>query len=143
MCAAAVLLAGCGARSDLVDVTGRADASLDAAVPTLSDAEDEGDATGCFILASNYDTSCSVSADCVGTAGGFGVNFGNYCDLSCAPCGGQAINRNSVAKYITDVSKTPLGSAWLTGKAGCSCVGEGEVACVNGICDGHFTLPVR
>jgi hypothetical protein len=89
-----------------------------------------GGSSQCTIEASNYDVSCSVDTDCVGTAGPYSVQFGNYCQAGCM-CGGDAINKASVAQYMHDVSVTPeaasLGNCFCTGFVPSPC-------CVNRRC---------
>jgi len=87
-------------------------------------------ASNCSIEASNYDESCSVDSDCVGMAGRFAVQFGNYCQSGCV-CGGDAINQMSVAKYLHDVSMTPL----VSSMSSCFCPEVStEACCVNNLC---------
>jgi hypothetical protein len=82
--------------------------AVDAAVPA-----------SCNILASNYDQTCYLDQDCVGVAGNFVVQFGNYCEPQCL-CGSGAINNDAVVKFYADVLKTPLGSGALQqGECGC------------------------
>lgn len=105
-----------------------------------SEATTDAEGANCLILASNYNQTCSVDSDCVGSAGaqGIPVQFGNYCTKMCL-CGGGAINRVSAAQYVADVSKTPLFSGALgqalclsCGQAGPTCCQAGR--CVSGAC---------
>lgn len=87
-----------------------------------------GGSSQCAIEASNYDLSCSVDSDCVGNAGLFAVQFGNYCQSGCM-CGGDAINKTSVAQYVHDV--TPLTASM----AGCFCpFVNTDACCANNRC---------
>jgi hypothetical protein len=67
------------------------------------------DAGNCLIEPSDYNRSCSAAADCVTQAGVFPVQFGDFCQPDTCWCGGGTINRDAVAQYIGDVSKTPWG----------------------------------
>lgn len=114
---------------------GREAGSSEVDVPEASapsEAASEEDGAACFILASNYDQSCAVDSDCIGTAGEFAVQFGNYCTKMCT-CGGDAINKASASQYVADVSRTPLGSGAL-GQVVCSCGFEVPPCCQSGRC---------
>jgi hypothetical protein len=81
-----------------------------------------GTPKNCTISASSYDQSCNVDSDCVGMADRYAVQFGNYCQSACM-CGGDAINKTSVAQYVQDV--TPLTASM----AGCFCPSVNTDAC--------------
>jgi hypothetical protein len=83
----------------------------------------------CNIEASNYDQSCTVDSDCVALAGRFAVQFGDFCHSGCM-CGGDTINKSSVAQYIHDVSMTPL----VAHLESCFCPLGLEPCCVNNRC---------
>jgi hypothetical protein len=83
----------------------------------------------CNIEASDYNQSCSVDSDCVGTAGRFPVQFGNYCQEECI-CGGDAINKTSVAQYVHDVSMTALAKKLVA----CFCPFEPGPCCTDNRC---------
>lgn len=88
----------------------------------------------CSIERSNYNKSCSSDSDCVRVADNIPVDFGDYCQWLCR-CGGDAINQSSVAQYVADVSRTPLGSGTVGGPAmGCSCGFAGPACCLQGQC---------
>jgi hypothetical protein len=91
------------------------------------------DGAACAIQASNYDQSCSTDSDCVAVAGNLAVQFGNYCEEQCL-CGGDAINRTAVTKYIADVSGTPFGSGTLPLDGGCNCGHFSGPCCQAGKC---------
>ncbi len=91
------------------------------------------DSGACVIASSNYDQSCSLDSDCVGMAGEFPVQSGNYCQTMCL-CGGDAINRSAVARYVQDVSMTPLGSGPTSAWGNCGCGQVGTPCCVHGSC---------
>jgi hypothetical protein len=89
-----------------------------------------GTPKNCTISASSYDQSCNVDSDCVGMAGRFAVQFGNfYCQSGCI-CGGDAINKTSVAQYVQDVSMTPLAASM----ASCFCPEVLGPCCANNRC---------
>lgn len=102
----------------------------------LADAgpEVEGPEAGaCMIAESDYDQSCSVDLDCVASAGSFPVEFGDWCTSMCF-CGGGVISRNAVLKFVTNVSRTPLGSGAIA-PGNCSCPGFlGSPCCQAGKC---------
>jgi hypothetical protein len=77
-----------------------ADANVDTAGPS------------CFIVASDYDQSCSADSDCVS------VDFGNYCQWICR-CGGDAINRDSLSQFTADTAMTPLGQGSIPYACNC------------------------
>jgi hypothetical protein len=88
----------------------------------------------CHIQASSYDQTCSVDSDCVEMAGGFSIDFGtDYCISSCM-CNLDSINKNSTAQFVSDVSRTPLGSGAIPA-AVCNCPGSpGGPCCRGGTC---------
>jgi hypothetical protein len=105
------------------------------------------DAAACFIDLNQYDRSCSLDSDCVftvelgctrnqnGVRGGpMVVHGGNFCD-GCICNAGLAINRNAVAQYVADVSRTPEGSGQVALPV-CNCPASppGTPMCVNGMC---------
>jgi hypothetical protein len=112
--AAAAIVAACGGST--IEVSGE-DAS--SRVPDAS-AEAQADSGDCFIVATNYDQSCSADSDCVTMVEGTLVEFGDYCTSHCL-CGGGAINKSAAAKYAVDVAKTPLGSGAISGAGACPC----------------------
>ncbi len=149
-CMLAVPLAGWGCGGSIGGSSGGspADSGLDADVAT-SPADAGGDATDaaaydavayCEISAANYDTSCSTASDCISDAGGFPVQFGNYCQTSTCWCGGDAINRNSAKQYVSDVSKTPWGSGAVVPPA-CSCPVYFGPCCIAGQCSTNCPSP--
>jgi hypothetical protein len=91
-----------------------------------------GGSSHCTIEASNYDQSCSVDSDCVGQAGAWPVQSGDYCHAGC-PCGGDAINKSAVAHYVHDVSMTPLAAAIQMANCG-FCQAVAPPCCVNNRC---------
>jgi hypothetical protein len=106
--------------------------AVDAATAVRNaDAETPLDSGDCLILASSYDQSCSVDSDCVTVAGTTLVGFGDYCQSHCL-CGGSAINKNSAARYATDVAKTPLGSGAISGAGVCPCPPIPAMGCCQG-----------
>jgi hypothetical protein len=104
---ATALYASCGGSTIGGEAVDAATAVRDA------DAEAPIDSGDCLILASSYDQSCSADSDCVTVAGTRAVGFGDYCQSHCL-CGGSAINKNSAARFATDVAKTPLGSGAIS-----------------------------
>jgi hypothetical protein len=101
----------------------------------LQEADSHGvadDDSKCSIDPSDYDQSCSVDSDCVGIAGGFPVQSGNYCQMLCL-CGGGTISRTAIGRYVQDVSETPLGSGAIS-QGMCSCGGERLPCCSHGHC---------
>jgi hypothetical protein len=92
------------------------------------------DAAACFIEATNYDQSCSVDSDCVGTGNGYSIQSGNYCQPMCIDCGRETINKKSLAQYMADVSKTPLGSGAFPQEAECGCPLILAPCCMGGHC---------
>ncbi len=120
--AAAAIFTACGGST----IGGTApDAS--SAIPEAG-AEAHVDSGDCFIVATNYDQSCSADSDCVTTAAGTLVEFGDYCTSHCL-CGGNAINKSAAAQYAADVAKTPLGSGAISGAGACPCVGVLSMGC--------------
>jgi hypothetical protein len=117
-------LASCGAPNHDSDRPSEAGAS-----PSMNPASEAGP---CFIQASNYDQSCSVDTDCIGTAGKFPVQSGNYCQPTCL-CGGDSINKKAVAQYIQDVSTTPVGSGAMRLLCSCGLILP-PPCCANGYC---------
>jgi hypothetical protein len=113
----------------------------DADTPDAAISDTDSEAAACFIDTSNYGQSCSVDSDCVGMVnapqGRLQVQSGNYCKPMCI-CGGEAINRQSIAQYVTDVSKTPLGSGSIP-NPDCFCPLGAAACCQNGLCaDGCY-----
>lgn len=86
------------------------------------------DAAACFILPSDYDTSCTVDSDCVA------VQYEpNWCVSECM-CGGGTINRNSATQYEQATAATPLGSGAIA-PAECGCTAfSGGPCCAQGQC---------
>ena len=89
--------------------------------------------TGCtdaniqLIQASNYDQSCKVDSDCVNVAAG------NACYPCLVLCGaGGVINRNALASYQNDISKT-IGFKEMSSVM-CNCPGILFPCCRTGIC---------
>lgn len=74
----------------------------------------------CMVAASDFDTSCSVAADCVVAAGSHPIQFGDFCQTCTCWCGGDAINRSSLAKYMAEVAMTPWGTGTIVPPQ-CSC----------------------
>jgi hypothetical protein len=71
----------------------------------------EWDGGPCYVYAGEFDQSCSVDSDCVGTLAGLGglaVSSGNYCRLGCPFCGGEAINKSAAAQFIAAIANTPV-----------------------------------
>jgi hypothetical protein len=132
-----LLVASCGGTVEGVEggeggqggESGTGEGAVDG-VATRVDASTE--AGVCTIKASSYDQSCIVYSDCVTAAGNFAVAFGDYCTSFCT-CAVDAINRKSVQSFITDVSKTPLGSGAIMAPA-CSCTFPAAPCCRNGMC---------
>jgi hypothetical protein len=91
------------------------------------------DAGTCLIDPSDYNRSCSAAMDCVAQAGAFPVQFGDFCQPDTCWCGGGTINRDAVAQYVADVSKTAWGRDAYTPPA-CSCPQYGLPCCVAGQC---------
>ena len=89
------------------------------------------EASLCVIQTSNYDHSCTVDTDCVGTAGQFPIQSGNYCQADCF-CGGDAISVKAIARYVQDVSMTPVGSGAI--RVICACGMVAPPCCANGNC---------
>src|SRR5579863_4465987 len=123
--AAAAIVAACGGST--IEVSGE-DAS--SRVPDAS-ADVQADSGDCFIVATNYDQSCSADSDCVTMVEGTLVEFGDYCTSHCL-CGGDAINQSAAAKYAADVAKTPLGSGAISGAGACPCFGAPATGCCQG-----------
>jgi hypothetical protein len=86
------------------------------------------DAAACFIEATNYDQSCSVDSDCVP-----GIQSGDYCQSIDYSCGQETINKNSLAQYMADVAKTPVGSGAIP-ELEASCGFMGPPCCTAGHC---------
>lgn len=97
-------------------------------------------ATACLVEATNYDQSCSTDTDCVGTAGPFAVESGNFCQALCM-CGGDSINKAAVPRYVRDVSQTPLGSGAIAPLL-CSCPQVGSPCCASGRCATYCPSPL-
>jgi hypothetical protein len=97
--------------------------------------EPEAYAGPCNIYASDYDQSCSVDSDCVGTLadlGGIPVESADYCSPGCLCGTGEAINKSAVAQFTAAVSNTPLLS---DPSPGCFCSVRSTVGCCqNGRC---------
>jgi hypothetical protein len=121
-----------GGTAPEVPGSGGSDAGKDASIGP--DAPGPG---ACSIEVSDYDQSCSVDSDCIGLipgfdddklgSGGLPIQSGDYCAATCL-CGGAAINRSAVAKYSSDVAKTPLGSGAISAPS-CACPSVGTQAC--------------
>ncbi len=86
----------------------------------------------CQIQSAAYDPSCSTDSDCVGTAGSFPVQFGDYCRPLCI-CGGDAINRDAASRYAADVARTPAGSGQIA-LLNCGCSAGFEPCSRNHTC---------
>jgi hypothetical protein len=93
----------------------------------------------CFIDRASYDQSCASDSDCIAQVTlpnmeSLRVQYGNFCqNQGVCFCGGGAVGRMSVAQYIADVSKTPIGSGELPIIA-CSCATSPPTTCQNGTC---------
>jgi hypothetical protein len=96
------------------------------------------DAASCVINVADFDQSCTVDSDCVGSVpdpnggDGIAVQSGNYCTDMCV-CGGGSINRGAAATYASRVLKTPLFSGQIP-DTGCFCPGEATPCCLRGVC---------
>jgi hypothetical protein len=123
-------IAGCGG---VVQERGSAEAGGPGASGPEAGAALGPDAAACFIEATNYDQSCSVDSDCVGTGNGYSIQSGNYCQSMCVNCGRETINRLALAQYQADVAKTPVGSGAIPQEQ-CSCVMISPPCCANGLC---------
>jgi hypothetical protein len=96
-----------------------------------TDATSDADSGACMILASNYDQSCTVDADCAG------VHTGDYCSVPTSPytdlCADSSISVAAIARYNADVSQTPLGQAVLTRRVlRSSCPASAPAPCCRG-----------
>jgi hypothetical protein len=80
-------------------------------------------ASGCMILASNYDQSCAVDTDCVEVAAG------DYCSSGLARCPGSAINVHALAQFNSDIAKTPLGQGAWGDPGVCEAIWTGLPSC--------------
>jgi hypothetical protein len=104
-----------------------ADATLTDGAPALSEAAAlSPDASACNITPSEYDTSCSTDSECVSAA------FGNFCEAVCN-CPTDYINQSALAKYMADVSKTPVGMGAIQ-PSNCNCGNLGAGCCRSGHC---------
>ena len=112
---------------------GLSDASVGVDATSLdSGLGEESYPAACFIDTNNYDHSCSVDSDCVGALSG------NYCKQPqhmCIYCLTETIAKSAVAQYLTDVSKTPLGSGAIPRKL-CDCT-----AIFAPCCKSHYCVP--
>jgi hypothetical protein len=86
------------------------------------------DANVQLIQASSYDQSCKVDSDCVGVAEG---NACYPCTVQCQA--GGAINRNALASYQSDLSKT-IGARGATSVPPCGCPATFYPCCRGGSC---------
>jgi hypothetical protein len=100
--------------------------------PVQSCCPADTNAAACIISASNYDTSCTVDSDCVGSVGSQPVLFGNWCVSQCS-CGGGLINKDSADRYAQDVAATPLGSGAVSAVE-CGCLPSFGPCCSQGKC---------
>jgi hypothetical protein len=78
-----------------------------------------------LILASNYNQSCTVNAECAA------VGEGNACSPCTANCYNAAINFQAVPQYLSDVARTPAGSQTA---ATCNCPATFPPCCRGGVC---------
>jgi hypothetical protein len=85
------------------------------------------DGGGCMILASNYDQSCSVDADCMLVAAG------NYCAPGCI-CREAPISVSASLQFSVDISKTPVALDAMAPPAGCTCLAPAGPCCRSGTC---------
>jgi hypothetical protein len=120
-----------------VDATSDASASTDAEGGT-----DDGIAS-CVIQTSHYEQSCVVDTDCVTEVdypyAGLGpgplvVQSGDYCGSLCL-CQGDVIARSSVAQYVADVRRTPVGAGAVSPQI-CNCSRFYYPCCLSGRCVG-------
>ena len=84
------------------------------------------DAGACMILASNYDQSCKVDADCNLVA------QGDYCTQGCL-CRGAAINVGALPTFYADVNRVPS-AADAMAPQGCMCIAPAGPCCRSGVC---------
>jgi hypothetical protein len=96
--------------NELLDAatTGYARSPRDAALNADASPGAAVDGASCTIWASSYDQSCVQSTDCVQ------VTQGDYCTPS-SVCRLSVINSGALARWYTDVSKTPIGSGAVKG----------------------------
>ena len=87
------------------------------------------DAGTCVILASNYDQSCRVDADCNLVA------QGDYCTQACL-CRGAAINVSALPAFFADVNRVPSAADAMASMApqGCMCIAPAGPCCRSGVC---------
>jgi hypothetical protein len=105
----------------------------EAEAPARVDATVEAEAYAgpCYIETGDYDQSCSVDSDCVGTLAsldGFPIQSGDYCGNECV-CGGEAINKSAVAQFSEAVAVTPFVIAYLNHESCGFCASVSTVAC--------------
>ncbi len=93
------------------------------------------DAGACLIEATNYDQSCAVDSDCIS-----GIQSGNYCLSIDIGCGQETINKQALAQYMADVSKTPLGSGAIP-EVESSCFFSGQPCCIARHCTPSTQCP--
>jgi hypothetical protein len=124
------LASGCGGavagngQTDGASGSGEGNSSGDAATNV--------DATACsIVLASNYDQSCTVDADCVA------VGEVPVCPAGCG-CATKAINKSAIAPYMTALSRA-FASEPAGGGCGCPC--ESGAVCRGGQCRAAFCAP--
>jgi hypothetical protein len=94
----------------------------DESVTTCTDANVQ------LIQSSSYDQSCKVDSDCVGVAEG---NACYPCTVQCQA--GGAINRNALAGYESDLSKT-IGAREEATAPPCGCAAMFYPCCRGGTC---------
>lgn len=138
---ASCILFGCGGGGEVI-ADGRAPgggeagqdsftwSTLDSPAPSLQDAE-------CNVVASNYNQTCRVDSDCVELTATWVVHFGDWCESCICPNG--AINQDSVARYLADVGKTPIGSGNVRAPL-CSCPNTSLPCCQGGQCSVHCSV---
>jgi len=78
-----------------------------------------------MVIASNFDQSCTVNAECAA------VGEGNACDPCTANCYNAAINFREVPRYLASFPKTPADAQ--SGIA-CTCPAELFSCCRDGMC---------
>lgn len=109
------------------------DASTDVTALSPDTGPDAGPDGGiCEIAASAYNETCSTDDDCVNGQGSVSVDFGDYCTSFCS-CPVYAINRADLARFVADVSRTPLGSGAISPPV-CSCIPAAAPCCRQGMC---------
>jgi hypothetical protein len=120
------------------------DATSDASTSTDAEGGAAGGNASCMIDTSHYDQSCVIDSDCVTEVdypyAGLGpgplvVQSGDYCSSSLCLCQGNVIARSSMAQYVADVSRTPVGSSAVSPRP-CNCPTPYYPCCLNGRCLG-------